>query len=209
MPPRGIAIVSRDMQIYRHLIGGLWLAWALFWLVMAIGTKRTQRREPLGSRLGYVLTAVIGGLLIAWRGSPLAPLMNMRLWPRSALTDWTGLALLLAGLAFAAWARVRLGRNWSGAVTVKEDHELIRSGPYGYVRHPIYTGILSAVIGTAICSGTLRAALGFAIIAAALLVKSRTEERFMRETFPGQYEQYCQAVPALIPFTKSRRSAPR
>ena len=196
-------------MIYRHLIGGLWIAWVLFWLVMAIGAKRTQRREPLGARLAYLLTAVIGVLLIAWHGLPWAPLMNLRLWPRSALTYWSGLALLVAGLAFAAWARVHLGRNWSGTVTIKEDHELIRSGPYAYVRHPIYTGILTAVIGTAVCSATLRTALGLAIITAALIVKSRTEERFMRKAFPGQYEKYCEEVPALIPFTGARRSAPR
>ena len=191
-------------MVHRHLVAWLWVAWVLFWLVMASRTKKTRRREPLGSRLGYVLTGVVGGLLIAWPGLPWAPLMNRRLWPLSGLAYWTGLALLIAGLAFAAWARLRLGRNWSGAVTVKEDHELIRSGPYAYVRHPIYTGILTGVIGTAICSGTLAAALGVVIIAAALNRKLRIEETLMRETFPGQYEKYCAEVPALVPFTKSR-----
>lgn len=201
--------MSHDPQFYRHLILWPWLAWALIWLIAASGTKRTQRREPLSSRLGYVAVGVIGGLLIASRGLPWAPLMNLRLWSRSQLPYWIGLALLYGGLAFAVWARVHLGRNWSGTVTVKEAHELIRTGPYGYVRHPIYTGILAGVLGTAICSGTLRAALGFVIITAALLVKSRTEERFMRETFPGQYEKYRDEVPALIPFTKSGRPASR
>jgi protein-S-isoprenylcysteine O-methyltransferase Ste14 len=119
-------------------------------------------------------------------------------------------ALLAAGLGFAVWARVHLGRNWSGTVSVKEDHELIRSGPYAYVRHPIYTGILAAVLGTAIASGTVRALIGLVIIAAALVRKSHIEERFMRETFPGQYERYSAEVPALIPFLRgARRSAPR
>jgi protein-S-isoprenylcysteine O-methyltransferase Ste14 len=133
--------------------------------------------------------------------------MNLRLWPRAAFGYWIGFAVLLAGVALAVWARVHLGRNWSGTVTVKQDHELIRSGPYGYVRHPIYTGLIAGLIGTAICSGTLRAAIGVAIISAALYVKSRTEERFMRETFPGQYERYRAAVPALVPFSRRRRSA--
>jgi protein-S-isoprenylcysteine O-methyltransferase Ste14 len=107
------------------------------------------------------------------------------------------------------WARVHLGRNWSGNVTVKEGHELIHTGPYRYVRHPIYTGILTGAIGTAICSGTLRAALGLTVLAAAFIVKLRAEERFMRETFPGQYQKYCEEVPALVPFTRLPRSAPR
>jgi protein-S-isoprenylcysteine O-methyltransferase Ste14 len=201
--------MSHDPQFYRHLILWPWLAWALVWLFAAFGTKRTQRREPLGSRLVYVLTGVVGGVLIAARELPWAQLMNLRLWPRAPLPYWTGLALLYGGLAFAVWARVHLGRNWSGSVTVKEGHELIRTGPYGYVRHPIYTGILAGVLGTALCSGTLRAACGLAIIGVALLLKARTEERFMRETFPGQYQKYREQVPALIPFTKLPRSAPR
>jgi protein-S-isoprenylcysteine O-methyltransferase Ste14 len=104
---------------------------------------------------------------------------------------------------------VHLGGNWSGSVTVKEGHELIRSGPYAYVRHPIYTGLLAAVLGTVIVSDTVRAVIGLAIIAAALVRKLYTEERFMCETFTGQYQRYSAEVPALIPFTKPRRSAPR
>jgi protein-S-isoprenylcysteine O-methyltransferase Ste14 len=197
-------VTPRDPLLYRHLIFWIWCAWALFWLMAAFRTKKTARREPLGPRLLYILTGVIGGVLIAFHGLPWPPLLNLRLWPRSGLSYSIGLAVLLAGVAFAVWARVHLGSNWSGTVTVKEDHELIRTGPYGYVRHPIYTGLIAGVIGTAICSGTLRAALGAGIIAVALLLKSRTEERFMRETFAAQYAKYCAEVPALVPFTKPR-----
>jgi len=198
--------MPHDPGFYRHLILAAWVAWALFWLVSAFGTKATQRRESLGSRLAYVLPLLIGGVLI---GMPLrwAPLLGLHLWPRSLPLFCVGFTLLIAGLAFAVWARVHLGRNWSGAVTVKEEHELIRTGPYGYVRHPIYTGILVAVIGTVLCSGTLRAVLGLLIIAIALLRKLRKEEEFMRATFAGQYEQYCREVPALIP--RLRAAPPR
>ncbi|HUO20272.1 MAG TPA: isoprenylcysteine carboxylmethyltransferase family protein [Steroidobacteraceae bacterium] len=199
--------MPRDPQFYRHLILWAWCAWALYWLVSSIGNKATQRREPLGSRLAYVLPLVLGGVLLGVRELPWAALLGTRLWPRSFLVYCIGLLILLAGLAFAVWARMHLGRNWSGAVTVKEGHELIRTGPYRFVRHPIYTGILTAVIGTAVCSGTLRAVLGFALIASALAYKLRKEEAFMREVFPGQYDTYRAEVPALIPFTKPRRSA--
>jgi protein-S-isoprenylcysteine O-methyltransferase Ste14 len=201
--------MPHDPLLLRHLVLWIWAAWALYWLVSAIGNKATQRRESTSSRLAYVLPLVVGGVLLAWRSPPWAGALSLRLWPRSLLLFWIGLAVLVAGLGFAVWARVHLGRNWSGAVTVKEGHELIRTGPYGYVRHPIYTGILTGVIGTVICSGTLRAALGFLIIAVALTRKLRTEEALMRETFPDQYQKYCDAVPALVPFTKPRRSAPR
>jgi protein-S-isoprenylcysteine O-methyltransferase Ste14 len=195
-------------NFYRQLVVWPWFAWAMYWLVSAALTKTTERREPLASRLSHVLPLMLGGLLLGWPKAPWEWL-TLRLWPRAAVPYAVGLTLLYAGLAFAVWARVHLGRNWSGTVTVKQGHELIRSGPYGYVRHPIYTGLVSAVLGTALASGTVRAALGFLIITAAFLLKLRTEERFMRETFPAQYPAYCEQVPALVPFTKPRRSAPR
>lgn len=199
--------MHHDHSPYRELIGLLWLAWILYWAVSALSAKVTQRRESRASRAAHVLPLVIGAGLLGWH--VWGPWLEQRLWPRSLLAYWVGVALLAAGLAFAVWARVHLGRNWSGSITVKEGHELIRSGPYAWVRHPIYTGLITAVLGTAIASGTLRAALGFLIILIALLRKLRTEERFMQETFPGEYPGYRAAVPALIPFTKPRQSAPR
>jgi protein-S-isoprenylcysteine O-methyltransferase Ste14 len=193
---------------YRHIISALWLAWALYWLVSALSNKTTVRRESLASRLAYVLPLLAGGVLIGWRHLPWEWL-NARLWPRSLAAYWLGVTLLAAGLSFSVWARVYLGRNWSGSVTVKEGHELVRTGPYGYVRHPIYTGLIVALLGTAITSGTLRAAVGLAIVIASFLYKLRLEETFMRETFPDQYPGYAASVPRLIPFTKPRQSAPR
>lgn len=194
--------MPHDPFFARHLIAAVWVAFAIYWLIAMVGNKRTQRREPASSRLAYILALIVGGVLIAWRHSPWGRVLDLHLWPHSLALYWTSLAVLVAGLGFSVWARVHLGRNWSGAVTVKQGHELIRSGPYHYVRHPIYTGILTAVTATAICAGTLRAVLGLAVIAAALIVKLRAEERVMRATFPGQYEKYCEEVPALIPFTK-------
>jgi protein-S-isoprenylcysteine O-methyltransferase Ste14 len=176
-------------------------------MVSSLRIKAAVRRESIVSRLAHVIPLVVGGVLIGWRDMPWRDL-NLRLWPHSLLAYGIGLALLVAGLAFAVWARVHLGRNWSGSVTVKEGHELIRSGPYACVRHPIYTGLITAVLGTAIISGTLRAALGLVIITVSLLRKLRTEEAFMRDTFPGEYQRYCAQVPALVPFTRVPQSAP-
>jgi protein-S-isoprenylcysteine O-methyltransferase Ste14 len=191
-----------------QLIWLVWSVWALFWIVSARRNKATQRRESPASRLAHVVPLTVGGVLIAWYDIPWA-VLTQRLWPRSLTTSWIGVVVLCAGLAFAVWARVHLGRNWSGTVSVKEGHELIRSGPYALVRHPIYTGIITAMLGTAIASGTVHAALGLAIIIVALLRKLRIEEGFMRETFPGTYQRYAAEVPALIPFTRLPRSAPR
>jgi len=191
-----------------RLIGWLWWGWGLYWLLSALRNKATQRRESLASRLAHVLPLALGGALVA---SPLAPssALTWRLWPPSFATHWIGVALVIAGLVFAIWARVHLGGNWSGTVTIKQGHELIRSGPYAYVRHPIYTGLVTALLGTTVASGTVHAAIGLAIIVASFVRKLGTEEDFMRETFPGEYQRYSAEVPALIPFTRPQRSSER
>jgi protein-S-isoprenylcysteine O-methyltransferase Ste14 len=194
---------------YRQLMFGLWLAWALYWMVSAYGTKRTRRRESLGSRLSHVLPLAIGVVLIAWPHLHLGRWLERPLLPPGPLRFGSALVLVVAGLAFTVWARVHLGSNWSGTVTLKEEHELIRSGPYAYVRHPIYTGLLVALLGSAVACGELRALVGLAVVTAAFVRKLRTEERFMRESFPEQYAEYASEVPALIPFARPRRSAPR
>jgi len=111
-----------------------------------------------------------------------------------------GVLVLAGGLAFTVWARVILGRNWSGTVTLKEGHELIRSGPYRFVRHPIYTGLLVAFAGSAIARGEWRGLVALAIAFAALWRKLKLEERWLGETFGDAYERYRAEVPALIPF---------
>jgi protein-S-isoprenylcysteine O-methyltransferase Ste14 len=108
--------------------------------------------------------------------------------------------MLATGLALAVWARRHLGRNWSGIVTVKQDHELIRSGPYGLVRHPIYTGLLLAILGTAGAIGEWRGLFAFALITVGFVLKFKMEERFMSETFGEQYARYRAEVRSLIPF---------
>jgi protein-S-isoprenylcysteine O-methyltransferase Ste14 len=178
-----------------RLILWLWCAWAVYWLLAALRNKATARREPLGSRLAHMLPLAIGGALLAW---------PPHRWPVMAWRLETGVALVIAGLAFTVWARVHLGGNWSGTVTVKQDHELIRTGPYARVRHPIYTGLIAALLGTTIASGTVHAAIGMAIIVVSLVHKSRIEEAFMRATFPGEYQRYSAQVPALIPCATTR-----
>jgi len=189
-----------------RLIQWLWCAWALYWLLAALRSKATRRREPRGARRAPRLPRALGGALLAWPDRPWRA-MAWRLWPPSSVAQGIGVALVIAGLAFTVWARVHLGRNWSGTVTVKQDHELIRTGPYARVRHPIYTGLIAALLGITIASGTVHAALGMAIIVLSLVRKSRVEEDFMRATFPGEYQRYSAQVPALIPFARPPRPA--
>jgi protein-S-isoprenylcysteine O-methyltransferase Ste14 len=125
--------------------------------------------------------------------------LALRILPWTEPMFWSAVGLVVAGLGFTVWARLVLGRNWSGVVTLKDNHTLIRSGPYGLVRHPIYTGLLLALIGSAMTRGEWRGFLGLALVAAAFLRKIAIEERWLAEQFPADYARYRQEVPALIP----------
>jgi len=119
--------------------------------------------------------------------------------PRTAGWFWLGFVLVALGLAVSVAARTWLGRNWSSMVTLKRDHELIRSGPYRWVRHPIYTGLLLAVLGSTIALGQWRGPIALALIAAAFLRKISIEERFLAQQFGVAYCRYRDEVPALLP----------
>jgi protein-S-isoprenylcysteine O-methyltransferase Ste14 len=179
----------------------LWLAWLAYWTIAARDVKTTRRRESWACRLSTVVLIVLAALLFAFRGRHL-PWLNASFVPPTMAFHWLGLLITALGLAFAVWARVHLGRNWSGTVTVKENHELIRSGPYGLVRHPIYSGLLLAIFGTALAFGEWRGLLGFGFLTVAFVLKLRREEGFMCESFPKEYPRYRAEVPALIPFVR-------
>ncbi len=193
---------------YRQLILGLWLAWLLYWLVTAAVVKPTRRRESSGSRISHWLPLLLGIYLVSWPNVR-AGWLSRQLFPDVPLRYALATVVVALGLAFTVWARMHLSGNWSGSVTQKEGHELIRSGPYSHVRHPIYTGLILALIGSAIALGEPRGFLGVLLALGAWVRKLRIEEGFMREIFPGQYERYAAEVPALVPLTKARRSTPR
>jgi protein-S-isoprenylcysteine O-methyltransferase Ste14 len=180
------------------LIPAMWLAWALFWALCARDAKRTVRRESLGSRATNIVPLVIGVLLVALPHIPSAPFAT-RFLPATLATYGIGVAIVFLGLSFAVWARRHIGSNWSGTVTVKENHVLVRTGPYRWVRHPIYTGLLAAILGSAIARGELRGVWALVLCTTAFVVKLRLEERWMRQLFGNEYDRYSAEVPALIP----------
>jgi protein-S-isoprenylcysteine O-methyltransferase Ste14 len=187
-------------------IAVMWIAWLGYWLIVARDVKPVRRQESFGSRLAFVVPIAIGAILLASAGLRL-PRFDDRFLPASPAITWAGTILVAAGLAFMVWARRTLGRNWSGRVTLKENHELIRRGPYRLVRHPIYTGLILALLGTALAFGQWRDVIALAFITAAILHKIKVEERFLAESFPGDYARYRAEVPALIPFIfHARRS---
>jgi protein-S-isoprenylcysteine O-methyltransferase Ste14 len=156
------------------------------------------RRESLASRAAYTVPLVIGVLLVAVPDIP-SPWFAMRILPGSIARYWCGVAIVFLGLAFAIWARRHSGTNWSATVTVKKDHVLVRTGPYGWVRHPIYTGLLTGILGSGIARGELRGAWALAICTIAFTIKLRLEERWMRQEFGAAYARYRAEVPAIVP----------
>lgn len=169
-----------------------WVAVAAVWLVLAFFAKRTlERPERAWSLVSGI--ALLSVALVLRRNQALL------YSPRGAL-GLVAVALVAVGLVVTIWARVTLGGNWSGAVVVKEGHELVESGPYRFVRHPIYTGLLTMYLGTVLEAAIPLGYAAFVVVAAVLWGKLRREEALMARHFPDAYPQYAARVRALIPY---------
>lgn len=179
----------------------IWSLWLLYWFISAFGVKPAAREESRSSRLGrHTIPILIAVLLLMYRFNGLnGTFFNQRFVPDQPWIAQVGFALAVLGLLFTCWARVTLGRNWSAIVQLKQDHELIVRGPYRLVRHPIYTGLLLAVLGTALATGEWRALISLALITLAFWLKLRLEERWLCEQFGEQYRRYMHRVKALVP----------
>lgn len=201
--------IGRAMSLaYRYLFPALWLSWAAYWWLASRGAKASVRQEPLRSRLHHVVPLMLAFWLL-WADRVPGALLSERAFRWAPWEFWLGAAMTVAGLGFAVWARIHIGRNWSGIVTIKQDHELITDGPYALVRHPIYTGLLLAFIGSALARGEWRGGLAFLVAWAALWGKLRLEERWMVERFGSDYVNYQKRVPALLPFWRRPSTQPR
>ncbi len=186
-------------SVYRFFIPLMWLAWALYWSALSFNVKVAAKRESLLSRFLHLGPLALVVLLLLFPTIPLA-ILGERFLPAAVWPFWLGSILTAAGLLFTVWARRHLGKNWSAIVTIKEGHEFIASGPYAYVRHPIYTGLLVAFAGSAVALGEWRGVLAVAIGAWAFWRKLRLEETWMRQHFGEAYQAYCRRVAALVPF---------
>ena len=176
----------------------LWMLVGLVWLVLAMRKKEIQERAGVGLRLAYGLPVLAGFYLLFSNRAPI-PRLETRLISPNSLIDALGIALTAVGVAVAIWARLYIGDNWSSAAAVKVNHELIRTGPYAWVRHPIYSGLLLAAIGTSLVRDEVRGVLALPILWSGFWIKSRIEEQFMLKTFGPAYAEYSRSTGALIP----------
>ena len=192
----GVAIPTTQEAF--DLSSKIWFAWCILWILMASWSKPSKRREFAWQRLEHVIPMVFGFLLIynhrfTWGG------LASRIVPDNSAVAAIGLLLTVGGLVFAVWARIALGGNWSGTVTIKSGHSLIRRGPYKWIRHPIYTGLLFSVVGTVLLQGEVRSFLGFAVILFALYRKAKREEKFLSEEFGDSFAEHARHTGMFLP----------
>jgi protein-S-isoprenylcysteine O-methyltransferase Ste14 len=177
----------------------VWFGWAVLWTAAAVWSDRAAKRPPLRSHILYRVLPVLGGVLMF--GAVGSASEQIRLWHAPDVLSWSLVALAVAGFAFTWWARIHLGRLWSSGVSRKADHRIVDTGPYGIVRHPIYTGIIVASAATAAQRGTVQAWLGMALMTLGWYIKARLEERFLRNELGSEvYEAYARQVPMLVPY---------
>jgi protein-S-isoprenylcysteine O-methyltransferase Ste14 len=168
---------------------------SIYWSAVAKNSKPAESSESVGSRRLHLLVLNGGVLLLILS----IPGLTRRFLPSNHLVDGIGLALEIAGFALAVWARRTLGSNWSGEVRIATGHQLVRSGPYQYIRHPIYTAVLCMYCGIMIVSGEIHAPIAVAIIILAYLRKIRLEETALAATFGDEFASWRRESWALVP----------
>jgi protein-S-isoprenylcysteine O-methyltransferase Ste14 len=185
-----------DLRAFPFML--LWFGWLTYWYIAAGDAKGDTRVESPLSRLSHELPLYAGVvvMLLTIGGDGLR---SLRFLPQGIGTYGLGLLLTTLGLGLTVWARVHLGVNWSVSVAHKHEHQLVRTGPYARVRHPIYSGLVLAFLGALVARGDLGALLACALGTLSLVMKLRREEHWMHEIFGEAYSEYSTAVPALLP----------
>ena len=181
-----------------YLLGGSWLLFAAYWFFAAVGAKRPAKKENPGERFMHIAFMALGFFMF-YGGAFRLGLLGRRFLPDELWIAWAGAAITLLGVLFAIWARFTIGKEWSAEVQIKEGHQLIRTGPYAHIRHPIYTGILLALCGTAIAIGEYRAILGLVLFLVGFTRKAKKEERFLAGEFGPAFDEHRRHTGFFLP----------
>lgn len=175
----------------------MWVCFIIIWIILSFSTKKAVEKESSTDRTITLVLYIASAILLFTRYVRLTSIQILSGIPYQIL----GVILCFVGLSFAVWARVLLGNNWSGRISVKEDHKFITKGPYAIVRHPIYGGILLAYLGTAVTAVHVRGYIAVLLMLTGMIIKLRREERFILEKLDRKYESYyCRVRYRLIPF---------
>ena len=186
-----------------ELLALILVAWLISWAVGSFWSGRTEKHIMTWDSRAYRIPILAGAVLFTpWTAQALG---EEPIWHAGDGGTYLLAGLTLAGTLFTWWARIHLGRFWSNAITRKEGHRVIDTGPYGLVRHPIYTGLIGAILATGAAVGTVTALFGALLIAFGLWQKARMEESFLTtELGADAYGSYCRRVPMLVPFLPHR-----
>jgi protein-S-isoprenylcysteine O-methyltransferase Ste14 len=176
----------------------LWVTWFAYWGWAARKTKPSVKMESDLTRWTHLSAVALTFVLLFSRRFHFLH-FNMQILPNTTPIILIGVGITTVALAFGIWARRQLGENWSARVTLKEGHQLIRTGPYRWVRHPIYTAFLFGVIGTAISLGEVRGFLAIIVLFTTYHFKMRREETLLTTHFGDEYRRYRDEVNAIIP----------
>jgi len=175
-----------------------WLVFLAYWIFKAAKTRETQKKESFLSRYGVMLILILGYVFIFSPQSRIGVLAQ-RFLPHMLAAPVAGVLIAWVGVAVAIWARYHLAENWSARVTIKKGHELIRTGPYSRLRHPIYSGLLLATLGTAVAIGEWRCLVGFFLVLVAYSIKAKREEAMLTEQFGEAFAEHRRHTGFLLP----------
>ena len=187
-----------DRETFRLLVEIPWIIFVIYWIVGAIRTRATRESESAASRIAILLIEVVGYGLI-FSGATGIGFLGTRFMPRTMTSAVLGVVLTWSGIGLAIWARYHLAEYWSARITIKEDHQLIRTGPYTHLRHPIYSGLVLATIGSALVIDKWRCVVGACLVLTGYCIKAKKEETMLSQQFGDAFREHQKHTGFLIP----------
>jgi protein-S-isoprenylcysteine O-methyltransferase Ste14 len=181
-----------------RILGYLWAAFGVYWVVVGMKGARARTEEHGLYRFGRLSVLAITFSLLFWSRASIG-VLGRRVIPASLPIAYAGFGAVLVGIATAIWARIHLGKYWSDKVVLKVEHRLVRSGPYAYLRHPIYSGVLLGVLGTALVLGEVRGALAFVLLLTNYAIKAKREDQILAANFPEEFREHSRQAGFLLP----------
>jgi len=187
-----------NKEVFRFLVEFPWIVFVVYWIIGAMKTRATRDKEPFTSRFAVLLIEMLGYLLV-FSGSTGISILGTRFIPRTMASAVLGVVFTWSGIGLAVWARYHLAEYWSARITIKEDHQLIRTGPYSHLRHPIYSGLILATIGSVLVIDEWRCVLGVSLVTVGYCFKASREETMLARQFGEAFREHQKHAGFLIP----------